>query len=71
LASRLRTTLWTAHRSDLSREAESTYTQTPGLVYNNLGMLLVVTALKKTIEIQKEIDKLYPKGEKRLIEFER
>jgi type I restriction-modification system DNA methylase subunit len=30
----------------------------------------IVTALKKTIEIQKEIDKLYPKVEERLIEFE-
>ncbi|MFQ5965745.1 MAG: type ISP restriction/modification enzyme, partial [Candidatus Scalinduaceae bacterium] len=30
----------------------------------------VVTALKKTIEIQKKIDKLYPQVEKRLIEFE-
>ena len=31
----------------------------------------VVTALKKTIEIQKGIDKLYPEVEKRLIGFER
>jgi hypothetical protein len=31
----------------------------------------VVTALKKTIEIQKEIDKLYPQIEKGLIEFEK
>ncbi|MEK6766352.1 MAG: type ISP restriction/modification enzyme [Planctomycetota bacterium] len=30
----------------------------------------IVSALKKTIEIQKEIDKLYPKVEERLIEFE-
>ena len=30
----------------------------------------VVTALKKTIEIQNEIDNLYPQIEKRLIEFE-
>jgi len=29
----------------------------------------VVTALKKTIEIQKEIDKIYPEVEKELIEF--
>jgi len=29
----------------------------------------VVTALKKTIEIQKEIDKLYPKIEEKIIEF--
>ena len=31
----------------------------------------VVTALKKTIDTQKEIDKLYPQVEKRLIEFEK
>jgi predicted helicase len=31
----------------------------------------VVTALKKTIEIQNEIDNLYPQIEKRLIEFEK
>jgi len=29
----------------------------------------IVTALKKTIELQKEIDKLYPKIEQRIIEF--
>jgi hypothetical protein len=29
----------------------------------------IVTALSKTIEIQKEIDKLYPKVEEKIIEF--
>jgi len=31
----------------------------------------VVTALKQTIEIQKKIDMLYPKTEKKLMEFEK
>ena len=31
----------------------------------------VITALKKTIEIQKEIDRLYPKIEQQVIEFKK